>query len=78
MAKKKPETVDLKITSAVMIGGKMVVPGKGKKSEVEVSGPVARDLLRRGKADLLTSENVAADKKADNEKAAADKAAGKS
>lgn len=58
----KQETVDLMITSAVMINGKMVVPGKGDRSIVTVSSQVATNLLRRGKAALLTAEDVELDK----------------
>ena len=59
---KAKDTVDLLITSAVMIGGKMVVPDKGKRSEIAVANTVATDLLRRGKAELLTEENAAKEK----------------
>ena len=75
MAEKKPN-VELKITSAVMIGGKMVVPGKGKKSEVNVEHHVAIDLVRRGKAEPLTADNAAGGDDA-AEKAAAEEAAKK-
>jgi len=56
MADKK---IHLKISSAVAIGGKIIVPGKGKKSEVTVDEPLAKNLLSRGRAELLTDDDAA-------------------
>ena len=75
MAEKKPD-VALRITSAVMIGGKMVRPNQGKKSEITVAHGVATDLVRRGKAEPLTADNAAGGDDAEK-KAAAEEAAKK-
>lgn len=50
------ENVSLKISSAVIIGGKLVKAGE----VIEVSGGDAKDLLHRGKAKLATSKPVVA------------------
>ncbi|WP_127110374.1 hypothetical protein [Pararhodobacter zhoushanensis] len=41
----------IKITSAVGIAGRIIRPGE----TVEVDGPLARNLLHRGKAELATA-----------------------
>lgn len=74
---KDPETVDIKITSAVAIGGKVVKPGRGKASEVTVPKGLAQNLLQRGKAELLTADNKSGGKGEAAEKAAAEKAGDK-
>lgn len=50
------ENVSLKISSAVIIGGKMIKSGE----VVEVTNAEARDLLHRGKANLATSKPAVA------------------
>ncbi|RYH04123.1 hypothetical protein EU805_01765 [Salipiger sp. IMCC34102] len=57
MADKKK--IELKLTSAVGINGKLVTPGKDKaKPDVVVSETVARNLLQRGKAKLFGDEEL--------------------
>lgn len=47
------------ITSAVVIEGKIISPDQGKKSTVTVDESVAKNLMSRGKAELLTSDDDA-------------------
>ncbi|GHE88322.1 hypothetical protein GCM10016455_05570 [Aliiroseovarius zhejiangensis] len=53
MAKSK-ENVDIKITSAIVVDGEVVKAG----SEITVSDALARNLLHRGKAEVLTEDNA--------------------
>lgn len=48
----------VKIVSAVVIGGAIVAPGKGKDSCREVDEAFAKSLMNRGKADLATEEDM--------------------
>lgn len=54
MSAKKTSIV---ITSAVVIEGKIIRPDQGKKSIVTIDDAAAKNLLSRGKAELLTSDD---------------------
>ncbi len=56
---------ELKITSAVVIAGKIVRPDQGNESIVTVDERVAKNLLDRGKAELTTADDDADDKPLD-------------
>lgn len=57
MADKKK--IELTLTAAVGIAGKIVVPGKNpKKPDCVVSESIARNLLQRGKATLFGSQDL--------------------
>ena len=49
--------VEVKITSAVSIGGKIIIPGK----TLDLDEPLAKNLLHRGKAELATADESDAD-----------------
>jgi hypothetical protein len=53
--KTEMNSVHLKLTSAIAIGGNIFKPG----TIVEVSDSDARDLLNRGKAEVATADDVA-------------------
>ena len=48
--------VALNITSAVAIGGKIIVPGSAEAQGVLVDEALAKNLLQRGRAELSTAE----------------------
>lgn len=53
MADKK---IALNITSAVAIGGKIIVPSSDEAKGIMVDEPLAKNLLERGRAELATAE----------------------
>jgi hypothetical protein len=57
MAEKKK--IELRLTSAVAIGGEIVLPGSGKsKADCTVSETLAKNLLHRGKAELFGDQDL--------------------
>lgn len=59
MARNEERTVEVVVTSAVVVGvGQIASPGK---KPVEVTESVARDLLRRGKARLANADDALAE-----------------
>ena len=58
MAEKKK--IELRLTSAVAIGGKIILPGKpdAKKPDCVVSETLAKNLLHRGKAELFGDQDL--------------------
>jgi len=57
MAEKKK--IELRLTSAVAIGGKIILPGSGKsKADCTVSETLAKNLLHRGKAELFGDQDL--------------------
>lgn len=54
MSKEKPETFLLKLRSGIVLDGEIVRGGE----LVEVGEAEAKDLLRRGKADLATEDDA--------------------
>ena len=57
MAEKKK--IELRLTSAVAIGGKIILPGSGKsKADCTVNETLAKNLLHRGKAELFGDQDL--------------------
>jgi hypothetical protein len=57
MAEKKK--IELRLTSAVAIGGKIILPGSGKsKADCTVTETLAKNLLHRGKAELFGDQDL--------------------